>query len=214
MFIKSTRYFNPFRTRQWTMTANNWSQVHFKLSKSHHENSKMLHQFLSFATQFGIVYLYFSMKGIVFQPRVLQLNLENIKLTPAQQIPWQKKSGNVLEQESNPRPSACKTNAQTIIQFTNLRLALIMYHKASDAGSFYHTWKSSEKTLTISAIEKVQLSSKAASQNNNATNTGQKRINYNWYLFKNQVMACRQNYMRNIAIFSQDPCSYLHNWFV
>ena len=52
-------------------------------------------------------WIYMNMKGAGFQPRVLQLNLDNIKTTPAQQIPQQKKSRNLPAQESNPQPSAC-----------------------------------------------------------------------------------------------------------
>ena len=48
----------------------------------------------------------FIMKGTVFQPRVLQLSLDSILR--------QKKSGNVQARDSNPRPSACKADAQTI----------------------------------------------------------------------------------------------------
>ena len=42
-----------------------------------------------------------NMKGTVFQPRVLQLNLDSIN------IPRQKQSENLQARESNPRPSAC-----------------------------------------------------------------------------------------------------------
>ena len=56
-----------------------------------------------------------NMKGTVFQPRVLQLNLHDIiRLPAAQQMPRQKKSGNVPARDSNPRSSTYKAGAQTV----------------------------------------------------------------------------------------------------
>ena len=40
------------------------------------------------------------MKGTVFQPRMLQLNFRQLKLTPAHEIPQEKIQGNL-----NPQPS-------------------------------------------------------------------------------------------------------------
>ena len=45
--------------------------------------------------------------GTFFQPRVLQLNLDNINRLPHSKYPDRKKSGNLPAQDSNPRPSAC-----------------------------------------------------------------------------------------------------------
>ena len=43
-----------------------------------------------------------------------KIKLRQHKSTPAQQILRQKKSGNVPARDSNPRPSVCKANTQTI----------------------------------------------------------------------------------------------------
>ena len=51
------------------------------------------------------------MKGTVFQPSVLQLNINRL---PHSKYPDRKKSGNVPAWDSNPRPSACKVDAQII----------------------------------------------------------------------------------------------------
>ena len=50
-------------------------------------------------------HIYMNMKGTVFQPRVLQLNLDNINQLPHSKYPDRKKSGNLLARES--KPSAC-----------------------------------------------------------------------------------------------------------
>ena len=49
-----------------------------------------------------------------FQPRMLQLNLDNTNRLPHSKYPDRKKSGNVLVHDSNPQPSACKADTQTI----------------------------------------------------------------------------------------------------
>ena len=63
------------------------------------------------------------MKGTVFHlfrgsmsfpTQNVTIKLRQHKSTPAQQIPQQKKSGNLPARNSNPRPSACKADAQTI----------------------------------------------------------------------------------------------------
>ena len=49
-----------------------------------------------------------------FPTQNVTIKLRQHKSTPAQQIPGHKKSGNVPAQNSNPRPSACKADVQTI----------------------------------------------------------------------------------------------------
>ena len=51
-------------------------------------------------------------KGTFIQSKGLQLNLDNLNRLLHSKIPRQKKSGNVPARKSNPRPSACKADAQ------------------------------------------------------------------------------------------------------